>query len=155
MTINEQQLILATHIFLERKNHYILMKFFVPAIRKNLISIRRFCSDNDCYFKMDANGFSVKDNKTGKVLLTGSSFDGRYYIQTSSDIARQIAYYEKRTTQDVWHVKLGHPSHSVLTTLLNKYHLPLNGARVSNKNCHLCLLGKSCQLPFEDKQSHA
>jgi hypothetical protein len=83
---------------------------YVPAIRKNLIFIRRFCCDNDCYFKMDANGFSVKDNKTEKVLLTGSSFDGLYHIQTSPSIARQIACYGKRTTQDVWHARLGHPS---------------------------------------------
>lgn len=127
----------------------------VPAIRKNLISIRRFCCDNDCYFKMDANGFYMKYNKTEKVLLTGSSFDGLYHIQTSPSIARQIACYGKRTTQDVWHARLGHPSYLVFTTLLNKYHLPLDGAIVSNKNCHICPLGKSCRLPFEDRQSHA
>lgn len=43
----------------------------VPAIRKNLLSMQRFSKDNHCYFEMDANGFLVKDNKTGKVLLTG------------------------------------------------------------------------------------
>jgi len=128
---------------------------YVPTIRRNLISIRRFCCDNDCYFKMDANGFSVKDNKTEKVLLIGSSFDGLYHIQTSPSIARQIACYGKRTTQDVWHARLGHPSHSVFTTLLNKYNLPLDGVIVSNKNYHICPLGKSCRLPFEDRQSHA
>jgi hypothetical protein len=127
----------------------------VSAIRKNLISIHRFFYDNDCYFKMDANGFYMKDNKTEKVLLTGSSFDGLYHIQTSPSIVRQIACYGKRTTQDVWHARLGHPSHSIFTTLLNKYHIPLDGAIVSNKNYHICPLGKSCRLPFEDRQSHA
>jgi len=39
--------------------------------------------------------------------------------------------------------------------LLNKYNLPLDGAIVSNKNCHICPLGKSYRLPFEDRQSHA
>ena len=57
--------------------------------------------------------------------------------------------------KDVWHARLGHPSHSVFSTLMNKYHLPLDGALVSNKSCHICPLGKSCQLPFEDRQYHA
>ncbi|CAL8106344.1 unnamed protein product [Prunus armeniaca] len=127
----------------------------VPTIRKNLISIHRFCCDNDCFFELDANGFHVKDNKTGTVLLTGSSSDGLYHIQTAPHIACQIACYGKRTTQDVWHARLGHPSHSVFTTLLNKYHLPLDGTIVSNKNCHVCPLGKSCRLPFKYRQSHA
>jgi len=39
--------------------------------------------------------------------------------------------------------------------LLNKYNLPLDGAIVSNKNYHIYPLGKSCRLPFEDRQSHA
>jgi len=104
---------------------------------------------------MDANGFYVKDNKTEKVLLTSSSFDGLYNIQISPSIACQIECYGKRTTQDIWHARLGDPSHSVFTTLLNKYHLQLDGAIVSDKNCHICPLGKSCRLPFEDRQSHA
>ncbi|CAL2257777.1 unnamed protein product [Prunus armeniaca] len=92
----------------------------VPAIRKNLISIRRFCRDNDCFFELDANGFNVKVIKTGTVLLTGNSSDGLYHIQAAPHIAHQFAFYGERTTQDVWHARLGHPSHSIFTTMLNK-----------------------------------
>ncbi|KAI5339023.1 hypothetical protein L3X38_018295 [Prunus dulcis] len=127
----------------------------VPAIRKNLISIRRFCRDNDCFFELDANGFHVKDIKAGTVLLTGSSSDGLYHIQATPHLARQLAFYGELTTQEVWHARLGHPSHSVFTTLLHKYHLPVNGTIISNKNCHICPLGKSCRLPFEYRQLHA
>jgi hypothetical protein len=46
----------------------------VPTIKKNLISIRRFACDNDCYFEMDYDGFCVKDKKTVTSLLIGSKF---------------------------------------------------------------------------------
>ncbi|KAI5344101.1 hypothetical protein L3X38_011978 [Prunus dulcis] len=117
-----------------RKSLHLNEVLCVPAIRKNLLSIRRFCCDNDCFFELDANGFRVKDNKTETVLLTGCSSDGLYHIQTAPHIARQIAYYGQRTTQEVWHARLGHPSHSVLTTLLNKYHLPLDGRVYISRN---------------------
>ncbi|CAL8079924.1 unnamed protein product [Prunus armeniaca] len=105
----------------------------VHAIRKNLISIRRFCRDNDCFFEMNANGFRVKDNKTGKVLLTGSSYGGLYHINAVPNVTNKIVFYAERTTQDVWHARLGHPSHSVFRTLLNKHHLPINGIVASTK----------------------
>lgn len=82
----------------------------VPAIRKNLFSIRRFSKDNHCYFEMDANGFRVKDNKTGKVLLTGSSSGGLYHIHTEPEIYETLGFYGEKTTQEVWHARLGHPS---------------------------------------------
>lgn len=120
----------------------------VPAIKKNLLSIRRFTRDNDCYFEMDFNGFCVKDNKTGKVLLTGSSYDDLYYIHTSPQISEKLVFYGERATQDVWHARLGHPSSATLRVLINQYHLPINGSIVFNKVCHICPLGKSCRLLF-------
>ncbi|KAH7852279.1 hypothetical protein Vadar_022705 [Vaccinium darrowii] len=42
----------------------------VPSIKKNLLSIRHFSQDNNCYFEMDSYGFRVKDNKTGQILVT-------------------------------------------------------------------------------------
>ncbi|CAL9020311.1 unnamed protein product, partial [Prunus brigantina] len=125
----------------------------VPAIRKNLISVCHFCRDNDCFFELDANGFNVKDIKTGTVLLTGNSSDGLYHIQAAPHVAHQFAFYGERTTQDAWHARLGHPSHSVFTTLF--YHLPIDGTIISNKNCHICPLGKSCRLRFEHRKLHA
>lgn len=128
---------------------------YVPAIRKNLISIRRFCRDNDCFFEMNANGFRVKDNKTGKVILTSNSSGGLYHLNAAPNVTNKIVFYGEKTTQDVWHARLGHPSHLIFQTLLNKYHLPLNGTVANNKVCYVCPMGKSCKLPFQYRTSHA
>ena len=82
-----------------------------PAIKKNLLSMRHFTRDNDCYFEMNFNDFCVKDNKTGKVTLTGNSCGDLYYIHTSPQISEKLVFYGERATQDVWHARLGHPSY--------------------------------------------
>ncbi|KAI5341615.1 hypothetical protein L3X38_009490 [Prunus dulcis] len=108
----------------------------VPTIRNNLLSIRRFSKDNHCYFEMDANGFCVKDNKTGKVLLTGSSSGGLYHIHADPTISAKLGFYGERTTQEVWHARLGHPSQAVFRVLFNKHKLPFHGRFDSTKACH-------------------
>ncbi|CAL2279421.1 unnamed protein product [Prunus armeniaca] len=127
---------------------------YVPAITKNLLSIRRFSRDNNCYFEMDYNGFRVKDNKTGKILLIGSSHGDLYYIRADPQVRSKLVFYGERTTQDVWHTRLGHPSSDILRVLVNKYHLPISGTMAFNKSCHICPLGKACRLPFSYRTSN-
>ncbi|KAI5350724.1 hypothetical protein L3X38_003615 [Prunus dulcis] len=90
---------------------------YVPAITKNLLSIQRFSRDNNCYFEMDYNGFRVKDNKKGKILLIGSSHGDLYYICADPQVRSKLVFYGERTTQDVWHARLGHPSSDILRVL--------------------------------------
>ncbi|CAB4283059.1 unnamed protein product [Prunus armeniaca] len=104
---------------------------------------------------MDANGFHVKDNKTVKVLLIGSSSSGLYHIHIEPEISEKLGFYGEKTTQEVWHARLGHLSQAVFRVLLNKHKLPLHGSFDSHKACHICPLGKSCKLPFSSRHSHA
>lgn len=104
---------------------------------------------------MNANGFRVKDNKKGKVLLTGTSSGGLYHINAVPNVNNKIVFYGERTTQDVWHAHLENPSHLIFRTLLNKHHLPINGTIASTKVCHVCPMGKSCKLQFQYRSSHA
>ncbi|CAL2268150.1 unnamed protein product [Prunus armeniaca] len=62
---------------------------------------------------MHANGFHVKDNMTGRTFLTGSSSGDLYHIQADPTISGKLAFFGERTTQDIWHTRLGHPSHDV------------------------------------------
>lgn len=103
---------------------------------------------------MNAYGFYVKDNKTGKVLLVGSSFNGLYHIRAAPKVTEKIVFYGEKTTEDVWHTRLGHPSYHVFRMILNKHHLPISGEIDSNKTCHVCPMGKSCRLPFSNRTSH-
>jgi hypothetical protein len=49
-----------------------------PEVLANLLSINKFCTDNNCHFKLTDTYFLVKDNQTGKILLQGPNRDGLY-----------------------------------------------------------------------------
>ena len=66
----------------------------IPAIKKNHLSIKRFCKDN-CYFlywKLTVFFFFffVKDNKTGIALLIGTSSGSLYHIHADSKVSVKI-----------------------------------------------------------------
>jgi hypothetical protein len=59
-----------------------------PSLVHNLLSIRRFTTDNSCYVKFDSSGLTVKDSATQRPLLrcdnTGSLYTIRLLHATSS-----------------------------------------------------------------------
>ncbi|KAM2315364.1 hypothetical protein ACFX1S_028273 [Malus domestica] len=128
---------------------------YVPAIKKNLLSLRRFCYDNHCFFEMDDRSFRVKDKKTGQLLLIGHNYGELYYIRATPHVTPKLVFYGERTTSDVWHARLGHPSTAIFHVLANKYHIPISGTLSSHNKCHVCPLGKACRLPFSSRTSMA
>ncbi|KAM2333994.1 hypothetical protein ACFXTH_011604 [Malus domestica] len=46
---------------------------YVPAIKKNLLSLRQFCYDNHCFFEMDDRSFRVNDKTTGQTIKATAS----------------------------------------------------------------------------------
>lgn len=48
----------------------------------------------------------------------------------------------------VWHSKLGHPSNSIVSHLLNTFSLPFDGSINKLEVCEPCQFGKGKQLPF-------
>jgi hypothetical protein len=49
-----------------------------PQIIKNLVSVRRFTTDNNCSVEFDPRGFSVKDLRTRKVITRCNSSSPLY-----------------------------------------------------------------------------
>jgi hypothetical protein len=49
-----------------------------PATSTNLLSIQKFCKDNNCFFILTASHFFVKDNQTMAILLEGKSENDLY-----------------------------------------------------------------------------
>jgi len=47
-----------------------------PEVSANLLSINKFCKDNNCHFKLTDTYFLVKDNQTEEILLQGLCKDG-------------------------------------------------------------------------------
>jgi hypothetical protein len=55
----------------------------VPHITKPLLSVQKFCHDNNVYFEFHASVFYAKDLITKEVLLSGQSKDGLYVMSES------------------------------------------------------------------------
>lgn len=100
---------------------------------------------------MYANGFHVKDNKTRRTLLTGTSSGGLYTIPATSGSSACASFFGETTNQLVWHSRLGHPSPSIFRILHKKHHLPILGPLNFNKQCHVCPMGKSSRLQFNNR----
>jgi len=120
----------------------------------NLLSINKFCIDNNCWFALTGSNFTVKDNLTGRVLLQGPSENGLYPIPLHQKSLNKwkgfAAYVGVKTTDLVWHQRLGHPSSFVIQHLLRNQKLPFTGSFDKSRVCEACQLGKSKQLPFSN-----
>ena len=136
----------------------------------NLLSVNRFCRDNNCCFLFDANQFKIKDLPTGKLLYRGPSKNGLYPItgvtqplhhRVTQSLHRLSApqnsfssLHPKSVSPETWHNRLGHPNSQVLQRILPS----VNNTR-SNKTeslpCTHCIQGKMTKLPFQESVSHA
>jgi hypothetical protein len=126
-----------------------------PNASTNLLSIQRFCVDNDCFFVLTDSHFFVKDTHTKAILLAGKSENGLYPLrfQRGSIKARRatVALLGIRTSSLIWHFRLGHPSTDIVSRVVNAFHLTVSHSNAhSNKIaiCDSCQLGKSKRLPF-------
>ena len=100
----------------------------VPHITKPLLSIQKFCHDNNVYFEFHASVFYVKDLTTKAVLLSGHSNDGLYVLSESSATTIPQAYWSPciSTTYDLWHRRLGHPTSCIFNLLVFKNKIMCN-----------------------------
>jgi histone deacetylase 1/2 len=122
----------------------------VPAIKKPLLSVQKFCLENNVFFEFHSCFFYIKDLMTKEVLLSGQSRDGLYVLSESSAMSLPQAFSSTclSTSADIWHRRLGHPSPRIL-------HLLVKNKKVSCTsnffyfNCPACPLGKSCRLTLK------
>lgn len=122
-----------------------------PKASANLISINKFCIDNDCFFQWIGIDFTMKDNQTRTVLLQGPSENGLYLIHLQKPLYKSksfAALLGVKTTGTVWHMRLGHPSDSILQRLVTTQCLPSVLSAYKSHVCEVCQLVKSKQLPF-------
>ena len=116
----------------------------VPALKHNLILIKRLCRDNNCQVIFYASTFSIQNNEIGTVLLWVRSSGDLYPIV----LTPPTALFSNHQSYDVWHRRLGHTSSRVLDLLhSNKY---IVRTTKTSKDCVSCSLGKSTKLPFNE-----
>jgi histone deacetylase 1/2 len=126
----------------------------VTRITKPLLSVQKFCRDNNVYFEFHASVFYVKDLTTKAMLLFGQSNDGLYVLSESSTTTIPQAYWSPyvSATTDLWHRQLGHPASCIFNLLVSKNKIMCTSRR-SLVQCLACPLGKSNAFVFATYRS--
>ncbi|MFS7950533.1 putative RNA-directed DNA polymerase [Helianthus anomalus] len=118
----------------------------VPQLKRNLLSVQKFCQDNNVFFEFHSTFFAVKDTCTRKTLLTGPSNNGLYSICVPSiRPLHKVAFSVVRASTDTWHRRLGHPHPDLLRSMLSIFSLPVSNKSLSS-SCNSCHMGKSSKL---------
>jgi hypothetical protein len=96
--------------------HHVLV---CPSLVKNLISVRALTRDNPVTVEFDALGFSVKDLRTGTVLLRCDSSGDLYPLRATANVHHHGLAVT--TSSRLWHARLGHISDSSFSRLLHQF----------------------------------
>lgn len=123
----------------------------VPHLKKNWISVKRFCKDNSCSITFDGSGFSVKDMKT-MVRFNDSGSLYMFPSQRASMGSTSSALSASTRNSDLWHRRLGHPGSSVLSFLFKNQFID-GSMNKSMFICNACQQGKHSKLPFTESLS--
>jgi hypothetical protein len=113
--IGNSQLKASSHFFKLRK----ILR--VPSMSSNLLSVNKFCRDNNCCFHFNANQFKIKDLPMGNLLYRGPSKNGLYPLNGVTLLVKphRHAHFSsvqstKSVSAQIWHDRLGHPHTQVL-----------------------------------------
>ncbi|KAM2961779.1 hypothetical protein FF1_031321 [Malus domestica] len=148
---------------LSTPQHLLFLKnvLHVPTITVNLLSVKKLCEDNHCWFICDESVFFIQDKATGMMLYHGQSRGELYEIPVTVFSRRLVAGQNKAVAllgkavkTSVWHKRLGHPSAEVLAVMLRNVGQNVN-ADSSPSVCSSCLSGKMCRQPFPVKETRA
>ncbi|XP_074318705.1 uncharacterized protein LOC141655528 [Silene latifolia] len=85
--------------------------FYAPNIVKNLVSVRKFTTDNKVTVEFDPFGFCVKDLRTGNHLMRCDSRGDLYQLSA----AQQSVFAAFPSSS--WHARLGHPGDPIMSFL--------------------------------------
>jgi hypothetical protein len=114
-----------------------------PSLIKDLIFVRQFTTDNNCSIEFDPLGCSVKDLPTRREILRCDSSGPLYPLR----LPATTLHASTTPTTSLWHQRLGHPGHAVLSHLAQSSVIPCNKSAIAPL-CHACQLGHHVRLPF-------
>ena len=87
----------------------------------------------------------------GATLLRGKCQDGVYPMPMASPATKSsvLALVGERTTTDIWHKRLGHPSNKMVDLVIHQFSLPVvKTCNSLSSLCTACQCNKSHKLPF-------
>jgi hypothetical protein len=118
----------------------------VPAIKKNLLSVQKFATDNFVFFEFWPHYFLIKDQATKQILMQGPSEDGVYKHRVLTTNANTTS---TSSSLDDWHTRLGHPNVRKLQSLVTQKQLSPSSSSLSP--CSRCKLGKLSRIPLASR----
>lgn len=133
----------------------------VPNLAMNLLSFTKLCRDNNCFITLDEENIAVQDKASKTILYQGkSSDDGLFrfrspHFSTIPQLSRPAsAFVSASTAYPLWHQRLGHPSHTIMSKMLCSSEIKVP-AMSSSHVCTNCLEGKMHRLPFSESVSRS
>lgn len=123
-----------------------------PDIQKSLLSVSKLCDDMSCGVFFDATNVYVIDLHKAKVVTKGPRSKGLYILK-NQELEANFSDRHISTSEDVWHLRLGHSSSKVLQQLKSSKEIEVNKKKTASK-CEPCQMGKSPKLQFFQSQSH-
>ncbi|KAG7556724.1 Reverse transcriptase RNA-dependent DNA polymerase [Arabidopsis suecica] len=119
--------------------------FYVPNMKKNLISVNKLCRSNGVMVQMCPNDFQVKDLNTGATIIKGRANAGLYEWPTiSSRSSFASSFSISKTSNSAWHARLGYPSNSIIQYISTRSRIPMSFKTI----CSACSINRSHKLPF-------
>jgi len=107
-----------------------------PDIIRNLLSVRKFTTDNLVSVEFDPLGVSVKDLRTRNTLLRCNSTGLLYTLQLPSSTAGSCALVAT-PSPTTWHRRLGHPGKATLQNLTRTSSI-VYSKPADDSLCHAC-----------------
>ena len=134
------------NIFSENKESSVL---FVPSFPFKLLSVGRLTHLLNCLAIFSPHNIIFQDQVTKKRIGDEFYLNGLYYISISSSFSKSlVAASNPSPLQQLWHMRLAHPSFHVLSMLFPSFCKP-------SHECEICHVSKSTRLPFPISKSRA
>ncbi|KZV37633.1 hypothetical protein F511_38248 [Dorcoceras hygrometricum] len=116
---------------------------YVPEFQFNLLSISALTNNRECSVSFTANSCQIQDIKRTKMIGTGKRLGNLYVLMKSTSYVCNASVPKS----ELWHLRMGHPSPSKLSSLKDILHFDSNNVDVHP--CHVCHLSKQKRLPFK------
>jgi hypothetical protein len=120
---------------------YLRNVLHVPGLSKHLLSAQKLAHDNDAFVELHSSFFCVKDQATRRVLLHGRSHNGLYPVRcpvSPSLSSSRAALSSLIASANLWHRRLGHPSSSIVESVVRSNKLACAPRPSSSFVCDPC-----------------
>ncbi|KAL1194204.1 Retrovirus-related Pol polyprotein from transposon RE2 [Cardamine amara subsp. amara] len=114
-----------------------------------LLSVSKLTKDYPCSFEFDCDNVCVNDKETKRLLTRGNHSKGLYVLR---DKPIQVFYSTRQhcASDEVWHMRLGHPNTKILQYLSTTKAISIN--KSTKKMCEALI--PKCWHRFDNSYQH-